>query len=112
MPRDNNLPALGDSTVSKAAMTKSKKDVKFNHRERRMSKGSMSESNYDSPNESRSPVRRVNGSKNGDHNGPLSRSREDIRPGVGRTDTTASGWQTENEDDKVRDIWNEHGESY
>ena len=91
-------------------MTKSKKDVKFNHRERRMSKGSMSESNYDSPNESRSPVRRVNGSKNGDHNGPLSRSREDIRPGVGRTDTTASGWQTENEDDKVRDIWNEHGE--
>lgn len=81
-------------------MTKSKKDVKFNHRERRMSKSSMSDVNYDSPSESRSPTRRVNGNKHGDHNGSLSRSREDLRPGVGRTDTTASGWQTENEDDK------------
>lgn len=62
----------------------------------------MSDINYESPNESRSPTRRVNASKSSDHNGSVSRSREDIRPIAERTDTTASGWQTENEDEKVR----------
>jgi phosphatidate cytidylyltransferase len=77
-------------------MTKSKKDVKFNHRERRMSKSSMSDVNYESPTESRSPTRSI---KNG---GQRNGSFKDERPGMGgRTDTTASGWQTENEDEKV-----------
>lgn len=80
-------------------MTKSKKDVKFNHRERRNS----SDLSYDSPTESRSPTR-MNGAKSG----ARSASGKDERPAVDRTDTTASGWQTENEDEKVSDndvIW-------
>lgn len=83
-------------------MTKPKKDVKFNHRERRLSKGSMSDM-YDSPGSERSPSR-ANGAKSPTRNGAARKaSKEELekRPGVERTDTTHSGWATENEDEKV-----------
>lgn len=83
-------------------MTKPKRDVKFNHRERRMSKSSMSDINYESPNDDRSPTR-ANGAKSPARNGNIGKSiKEDSRPGMDRADTTASGWATENEDEKVR----------
>lgn len=84
-------------------MTKPKKDVKFNHRERRMSKSSMSDFNYDSPNDERSPTR-SNGAKSPTRNGTVHKEKaikEEGRPNFDRTDTTASGWATENEDEKV-----------
>jgi phosphatidate cytidylyltransferase len=86
-------------------MTKPKQGVQFKHRERRLSKGSMSESNYDSPNESRSPTR-SNGTKNKSPvrsaNGQGQTIKEEpARPGYERTDTTMSGWATDNEDEKV-----------
>lgn len=81
-------------------MTKSKKDVKFNHRERRLSKSSMSDFNYDSPNDDRSPTR--NRAKSPTSNGTLKKLKEEEdRPDMDRRDTTASGWATENEDEKV-----------
>lgn len=81
-------------------MTKSKKDVKFNHRERRLSKSSMSDFNYDSPNDDRSPTR--SSAKSPTRNGTLKKLKEEEdRPAMERRDTTASGWATENEDEKV-----------
>lgn len=59
---------------------------------------------YDSPNDERSPSRaRANGAKSPTRNGTLSKSieEESERPGMERTDTTQSGWATENEDEKV-----------
>ncbi|KXS97258.1 hypothetical protein AC578_33 [Pseudocercospora eumusae] len=80
-------------------MTKPKKDVTFKHRERRMS-SSMSDLNYESPTDERSPVR-TNGHKSASRNGaPKSPNREGSRPRPERTDTTASGWQTEDENEK------------
>jgi phosphatidate cytidylyltransferase len=86
-------------------MSKAKQGVQFKHRERRLSKGSMSDANYDSPSENRSPTRR-NGIKNKSptrsSNGNSQESiKEEERPGIQRTDTTQSGWATENEDEKV-----------
>ena len=81
-------------------MKKPKKDVKFNHRERRLSKSSMSDFNYESPNDERSPSRH-NGAKSPTRNGALSKQLSNERPVVDRTDTTQSGWATENEDEKV-----------
>jgi phosphatidate cytidylyltransferase len=87
-------------------MSKAKQGVQFKHRERRLSKGSMSDANYDSPNENRSPTRR-NGIKNKSPTRSINGNTQDAikeeeRPGVQRTDTTQSGWATDNEDDKVR----------
>ncbi|EME47101.1 hypothetical protein DOTSEDRAFT_69164 [Dothistroma septosporum NZE10] len=82
-------------------MTKPKKDVKFNHRERRLSKSSMSDFNYESPNDERSPSRH-NGAKSPTRNGALSKQIGNERPAIDRTDTTASGWATENEDEKPK----------
>ncbi|SMQ54606.1 unnamed protein product [Zymoseptoria tritici ST99CH_3D7] len=82
-------------------MTRPKKDVKFQHREqRRMSKSSsMSDFNNDSPNEERSSSR-SNGAKSPTRNGFVGK---DERPKAERTDTTASGWATENEDEKPKE---------
>jgi len=72
-------------------MTKPKGSVSFNHnhyRERR-------------PSQDMSPVRsRSNGPT---RNGTITRAEKQERPGYDRTDTAASGWATDNEeDDKVR----------
>jgi len=83
-------------------MTKSKKDVKFNHRERRLSKSSMSDANYDSPNDDRSPTRIR--AKSPTSNGIMKQLKEEEdRPLMERRDTTASGWATENEDEKPKE---------
>ncbi|CAK4033719.1 phosphatidate cytidylyltransferase [Lecanosticta acicola] len=82
-------------------MTKPKRDVKFNHRERRMSKSSMPDINYDSPTDERSPTR-SNGAKSPTRNGNISRMKDGPKPSMDRTDTTASGWATENEDEKPK----------
>lgn len=85
-----------------SASMKSKKDVKFNHNERRESRSSMSDDNKHSPIDEKSPMMRNNGAKSPTRNGSLAKSlREEQRPGVDRTDTTQSGWATENEDEKV-----------
>jgi phosphatidate cytidylyltransferase len=86
-------------------MSKSKQGVQFKHRERRLSKSSMSDANYDSPNENRSPTR-FNGAKNKSparsSNGTSQEAiKEEERPGIQRTDTSMSGWATDNEDEKV-----------
>lgn len=71
-----------------------------------MSKSSMSDVNYDSPNDERSPSR-SNGVKNKSPTRSVNGSaqntikEENERPGIKRTDTSMSGWATENEDEKV-----------
>lgn len=78
-----------------------KKDVKFPHRERRLSssRSDMSESHYDSPNDDRSSSRST-GAKSPTRNGL--HSRQDRPNKMERRDTTASGWATENEDEKPK----------
>ena len=72
-------------------MTKPKHSVSFNQREHRSSEDM-----------SRSPVR-SNGAKSPTRNGSMHKSDRHERPGVDRTDTSASGWATDNEEDeKVR----------
>jgi len=82
-------------------MTK-KSQVHFSNRERRPSKGSLpdmdgSNGSVRSPSRSsgaKSPTRGSNG------NALSSRGKSQERPGYDRTDTSASGWATENEDDE------------
>lgn len=94
--KSNSPPAYG----SAQAMTNGHKSVKFNrnnHRERRMSKSSVSDSSHM---DEQSPTRsRSNGAKSPTRNGTLSKSEKNGRPGYDRTDTTQSGWATENEDE-------------
>lgn len=69
-------------------MTKPKKDVKFQHRERRLSSGN------DSPTEERSSSRH-NGAKSPTRNGAPTKPE---RPDMGRSDTNATlDWATEDE---------------
>lgn len=82
-----------------------KKDVKFQHRERRLSssRSDMSESYYESPNDDRSSSRST-GAKSPTRSGIHSRHERPTR--MERADTTASGWATENEDEKVKYLGN------
>ena len=83
-------------------MTK-KSQVHFSNRERRPSKGSLED--MDGSNGSvRSPSRSSGAKSPTRSNGSaVSRGKSQERPGYDRTDTSASGWATENEDDeKVR----------
>ena len=71
-----------------------KRNVKFpSGSQRRMSKGSMSDMDSNSPTEEK-----PNGPRSPTRNGNIT------RPDYDRTDTGASGWATENEDDKVGDV--------
>lgn len=94
---------------------KTKKDVKFQHRERRLSSsvGDMGESHYESPNDDRSSSRST-GAKSPTRNGVHARHPKDAeRPTkMERTDTTASGWATENEDEKVGRVYQPHIDKY
>lgn len=73
-----------------------KRNIKFNHQERRMSKSSSSENSPDSPTEEKT----LKMGPRKDANGSIT------RPSHTRTDTGASDWATEDEakaeDDKVR----------
>ena len=89
-------------------MTK-KSSVHFD-RQRRLSKSSMPEMNGEARSSSRSShgaksPTRVNG------NGSLHKSLEKERPGYDRTDTSASGWATENEDEESVSITYNEGDN-
>ena len=85
-------------------MTKPKTNVKFQHRERRMSRSSMSDMSNSSPIDERSPTRangRPNGAKSPTRNGNLGIP-EKSRPDYSRTDTgMTEGWETDG--DQVSD---------
>ncbi|KAK1059624.1 phosphatidate cytidylyltransferase [Friedmanniomyces endolithicus] len=78
-------------------MTK-KSSVHFGNRERRMSKDSLPD--LMDGNKARSSSRSSGAKSPTRSNGAIRRSDKQDRPGYDRTDTSASGWATENEDDE------------
>ncbi|KAK0850366.1 phosphatidate cytidylyltransferase [Friedmanniomyces endolithicus] len=78
-------------------MTK-KSSVHFGNRERRMSKDSLPD--LMEGNKARSSSRSSGAKSPTRSNGAIRRSDKQDRPGYDRTDTSASGWATENEDDE------------
>lgn len=96
------IPQAPDQARDTCDTMSKKNNVHFQNRERRLSQGSMPDIKA-----SRSPSR-ANGAKSPTRSGGAANgSPLKERPGVDRTDTSASGWATENEDD-VRTSSHQH----